>query len=92
MPRSSINVEIPERIRDLVYSDEEIRREVPILLVLKRFRQRLISSSNAASILGLSRRDFLDLLSKEGIAVYDPTDEELAAELNTIKQLGSAKE
>jgi predicted HTH domain antitoxin len=42
-------------------------------LVLKRFRQGLISSGKAANILGWSRRDFLDLLAAEGIPLYDPS-------------------
>ena len=83
----TVELQIPEPLRELGFSAEEIRREVPVLLVLKRFREGLISSGKAACILGLARRDFLELLAKEGIPVYNPTDEELAAELGTIQRL-----
>ena len=56
----TFTVEIPAALRELGYSDEEVRREIPVLLVLKPFRQGAISSGKAASLLGLSRRNFLD--------------------------------
>jgi predicted HTH domain antitoxin len=87
----TVEVKVPEGLRELGFSEEEICREVPVLLVLKRFRQGAISSSKAASILGVSRRDFLDLLAREGIPLYDPTDEELANELKTVQGPGPAK-
>ena len=83
----TVQVQIPEGLRELGYSEDEIRREIPVLLVLKRFRQGTISSSKAASLLGLSRRDFLDLLAREGIPLYDPADQELRAEWQTVQTL-----
>jgi predicted HTH domain antitoxin len=85
---ASFTIELPEPLRELGYSDEEIRREVPVLLVLKRFRQRAISSAKAANLLELSRREFLDLLAREGIPLYDPTGQELAEEIETARQFG----
>jgi predicted HTH domain antitoxin len=71
-------------LRELGYSDEEIRQDIPVLLVLRRFRQGAISSGKAASLLGMSRRDFLDLLSVEGIPLYDPSDSELEEEMRHL--------
>lgn len=87
----TVQVQVPEALRELGYSDEEIRRDVPVLLVLKRFRQGALSSGKAASLLGLSRRDFLDLLAREGIPVYDPTDQELEDECKTVRGLGATE-
>jgi predicted HTH domain antitoxin len=83
----TLEMELPEALRELGFSDEEIRREIPMLLVLKRFRQGAISSGKAARILGISRREFLERLAGEGIPVYDPTAEELAGELNRARRL-----
>lgn len=91
MSTFTIEVEVPDELRDLGYSDSEIRHEVPVLLVLKRFRQGIISSSKAARILGVSRRDFLELLAREGIPVYEPTDEQLADEFKTVGRIGRAQ-
>jgi predicted HTH domain antitoxin len=86
-----LQVPIPAGLRELGYSDEEILREVPILLVLKRFRQRAVTSGDAARFLGLSRREFLDLLAREGIPLYDPSVQELERELETIHKLKGAE-
>src|SRR5207249_3111175 len=81
MSTFTMQLQIPEALRELGYSDEDIRRDVPVLLVLKRFRAGAISSGKAADILGITRRDFLDVLAKEGVPIYDPSDDELADEL-----------
>ena len=83
----ALEMRLPEGLRELGFDDEEIRRGVPILLVLMRFREGAISSGKAARILGISRREFLDRLAREGLPVYDPTDEELTRELETIQTL-----
>jgi predicted HTH domain antitoxin len=88
MSQITLQVQVSDAFRELGYSDEELRHEVPVLLVLKRFRQGLISSGKAARILGWSRRDFLDLLSREGMPLYDPSEEELAEECKTVQRLG----
>ena len=90
MSTITVEVQIPEGLRQLGLSDEDIRRQVPLLLVLNRLRQGLVSSGKAAELLGLSRRDFLDLLAKEGLPLYDPNDQELANEFKTIKRLASS--
>ena len=89
MSTFKVEVQIPEALRELGISNEDISREVPVLLVLKRFRQGLLSSGKAAQLLGLSRRDFLDLLAKERLPVYDPGDQELANEFKTVRKLES---
>jgi predicted HTH domain antitoxin len=88
MSQITVQMQVSDAFRELGYSDEELRQEVPILLVLKRFRQGLISSGKAARILGWSRRDFLDLLSREGIPLFDPSEEELAQEWQTAQRFG----
>lgn len=88
MSQITVQMQVSDAFRELGYSDEELRREVPVLLVLSRFRQRLISSGKAAHILGWSRRDFLDLLGREGIPLYDPSEEELTEEWATVQRLG----
>ena|SRR5438552_3310053 len=86
MSTITVQVQIPEALRQLGLSDKDIRREVPVLLVLQRFRQGVISSGKAAQLLGLSRRDFLDLLARERLPVYDPDVQELADELKTLER------
>ncbi len=90
MTTFTVEVQLPEGLREIGCSDESIRREVPVLLVLKRFRQGELSSGKAASLLGMSRRDFLDLLASEGIPLFDPSDAELEKEFETASRSGAA--
>ena len=75
---------VPEDLRELGYSDDELRRELPALLVIWRFRQGVISSGKGASLFRLSRRQFLDLLDAEGVPLDDPSDSEMEAEFRTL--------
>ena len=87
----TLELQLPEALRELGFGDEEICREVPVLLVMKRFREGAISSGKAARILGISRREFLARLAGEGIPVYDPTDKELTQELETVQLLTTTR-
>src|SRR4051812_12706899 len=87
MSTFTLEMQLPEALRELGFGDEGICREVPVLLVMKRFREGAISSGKAARILGISRREFLARLACEGIPICDPTDKELAQELETAQDL-----
>ena len=87
----TVQVQVPDALRELGYSEDEICREVPVLLVLKRFRQSALSSGKAASFLGLSRAEFLELLGREVIPLYDPTDQELEDEWKAVQKLQGTK-
>jgi predicted HTH domain antitoxin len=91
MSTFTIEVKIPDSLRELGYSDEEICREVPTLLVLKRYREGLVSSGKDGRILGLSRRHFLDLHAKERLPIYGPSDADLATEFETAQWLGGGE-
>lgn len=90
MSTFTLEVQLPDALRELGYGDEEIRREAPVLLVVKRFREGAISSGKAARILGMTRREFLERLACEGVPVYDPSDKELAQELQIVQNTSPA--
>jgi predicted HTH domain antitoxin len=86
----TLELQLPEALHELGFDDEEIGREVPVLLVMKRFREGAISSGKAARILAMTRREFHARLAREGFPVYDPTEEELAQERQAVRSLPSA--
>jgi predicted HTH domain antitoxin len=90
MSTFTLEVQLPEALHELGFDDEEICREVSVLLVMKRFREGAISSGKAARILAMPRREFLARLAREGFPVYDPTEEELDQELRTLRSVSSA--
>ena len=90
MSAFTVELQVPESLSELGFTAEEIRRELPGLLVLKRFREGAISSGKGAAVLGISRREFLDMLAREGIPFFEPSDEELAEEFQTVRGLTSS--
>jgi predicted HTH domain antitoxin len=89
MSTMTLELNVPEGFSDLGFTPEEIQREVPTFLVIKRFREGAISSGAAAKLLSMSRVQFLDLLGREGIPIFNPTKEEFLAELETVKELSA---
>ena len=50
MSSFTLEVQLPEALRELGFGDEKIRREVPVLLVMKRFREGAILSAFASPL------------------------------------------
>lgn len=69
------------------YTKERISKEAKNLLSAHLFKTGVLSLGKAAELAGLSVSAFIDLLNELGIPVIDYDDEELQAELNTVKAL-----
>lgn len=55
--------------------------------MIRLFEQGRISSGYAASLLGMTRRDFLELLQKRGVPFVRYTEEDLEKDLQTIQEV-----
>jgi predicted HTH domain antitoxin len=86
MSTFTLEVQVPDALRETGMTPEEMKQEVPFLLVIKSFREHNISAGKAAEILGITYRAFLDLLAKEGIPLYDPTEQEFEEEMRTVRR------
>jgi len=56
--------------------------EIDKVLILELYKKQEISSGKAAEYLGVNRRDFFDLLYREGIPYLDESEENLKDETN----------
>lgn|GEM_PF-4406039 len=66
------SLEFPKSFVDELWSDEtKASTEMKEAVVLELFRQRRISTRNGAELLGLSYRDFLDLMSQHKISPFE---------------------
>ena len=65
-------------------SDKELAEKAKEALVMELLREHQVSQGKAAEILGISRYDLFDLMSKYRISVIDLTPEELEAELKRL--------
>ena len=62
--------------------------EAMIEFACRLFEGKRLPLAQAARLAGLSRSDFDDELIERGIARYDPTSEDLDAELAAMERLG----
>jgi predicted HTH domain antitoxin len=70
-----INIEYPESLANsLRLSIKDFEREIKISSLVKLFEIGKVSSSTAAKVLGLTRVDFLDLLSKYKVSIFEQSD------------------
>ncbi|MCB0691505.1 MAG: UPF0175 family protein [Saprospiraceae bacterium] len=73
-----INIEYPESLANtLRLSGKDFESEIKTSSLVKLYELGKVSSGVAASVLGLSRLDFLELLAKYNVSVlcaYDTND------------------
>ena len=65
---------------------EDFAREMKIAACVQWYSQGLVSQSKAAEIAELSRAQFLAELSDRGVPILQVTEDELAAELEHIRE------
>ena len=71
MQTVTLQVTLPKKLLAYGMGKEDLNREVGKWLVFSLFRAGRVSSGKAASLLGMTRREFLELLHREGIAYFD---------------------
>ena len=75
---TTVQIEIPDELLDS-RNTSEIQHLAQEALLVRLYEPGEISSGWAAESLGISRREFLDLLSQYGVSSFDE-DVDLAAE------------
>lgn len=65
-------------------TDQPLEGYAEELMVLELYRRRQISSGKAAELLGMDRVAFIQYASRLGVAFFDMSEQELAAELENI--------
>jgi predicted HTH domain antitoxin len=77
-----VTIEVPEEALSIVRSSpESFAREFRLAAAIKWYEVGRISQSKAAELAGISRREFLDALSRFEVSPFQVTPEELADEL-----------
>lgn len=75
-------ISYPETIPDaLQATKEQFEHEALTAMAVKLFEMKRLSSGMAASLLGISRKDFLFLLRDYGVAAIDLSVDELKKDL-----------
>ncbi|WP_099209754.1 UPF0175 family protein [Thermococcus henrietii] len=78
-----IVVELPGMVK---IPDDEVEERVRIELALRLYEKGILSFGQARRLAGLSKWEFIELLSKEGLGIpYD--EEELENDLRVLEEL-----
>lgn len=67
----------------------ELTRDIRRLAAIAYFQAKKLSLGKAAELAGMNRLDFMDLLSDQGIVLFDYDESMLAGELRGIAAMGS---
>lgn len=67
-------------------TDQPLEGYAEELMVLEIYRRRQISSGKAAELLGMDRVAFIQYASRLGVAFFDMSEQELAAELENLNK------
>jgi predicted HTH domain antitoxin len=88
MNTETVSFEIPQAVlASLKLGIMELTRSIRLLAAIDYFRQKKLSLGKAAELAGMSRLDFMDVLSDKGIVIFDYDESMLAGELDGIDQL-----
>jgi len=87
MTEMTVQINVPGAFSQLGFDRLEIQRRVTEWLALSSFTEGRISSGKAASLLNITRVEFLDLLRARGVAYVNYTAEELAEEFEAVDAL-----
>ncbi len=80
---NTVSINIPEAAFPFLgENQEDLGRELLTAAVVKWFELGTISQGKAAEILGLSRAEFLDILSNYRVSAWQYTKEDLDEELS----------
>lgn len=86
-----VKVTFPEELLVALKTDEEtFRRQALIYTVGKLYETGRISGGLGAQMLGCDRWEFYRLLSENGFSVIDYSEEELAEEAESSRELAEA--
>lgn len=58
--------------------------EVQMNLAAKLFERGLVSSGQAAQIVGISKKTFIEIVGRYGVSIFQYDEDELADELNNL--------
>lgn len=83
--RFNLDLRLPETISPRLRA--KVARESRRQTVIALFQARACSAGLAAKLLGLSLREFHDLLAEYRVSVTDDSDAALAADLDSLEHL-----
>jgi len=87
METTTLEITVPKDLLSMLgFSKSKAVEAIKEFLVLGLYLERRISSGKAGELLGMGKREFVNLLARKGIPYFDYTDEELEEEFRTFDE------
>jgi predicted HTH domain antitoxin len=83
--------EVPDTVFDDQFQEEAFLTQLKMDAVCKLFTAGRLSSGYAASLLGITRQAFFDLLQQYHLPVVHYTEDDFAQDLQTLRTLGALR-
>jgi predicted HTH domain antitoxin len=88
MKNEILNLEFsPDVLAALKIGIDELGQEIKLLAAIYYFQEKRLSLGKTAELARINRLEFMDILSKKGIVLFDYDESALAVELKGIEKL-----
>jgi hypothetical protein len=85
MKNVSINVSVPEEMAPYIFSDDkEMKLIQDAMMLYPLIKNQTVSHGRVAQILGVKKRDLIDLYSSMGISYLNQSEDELLSDLHSL--------
>ena len=85
MKNVSINILVPEEMAPYIFSDDkEMKLIQDAMMLYPLIKNQTVSHGRVAQILGVNKRDLIDLYSSMGIPYLNQSEEELLSDLHSL--------
>ena len=88
----TITIPIDDEILFAVKKDvKHVQADFMQTLAIHYFKERVLGLGLASRMAGMSKNDFVSLLSKHSVDIYQYTDDELIGEFDLVDKINEAK-
>lgn len=85
MKNVSINILVPEEMAPYIFSDDkEMKLIQDAMMLYPLIKNQTVSHGRVAQILGVNKRDLIDLYSSMGILYLNQSEDELLSDLHSL--------
>ena len=86
-----ISLQLPAQVLDILQTDlDGLQRELKEHIAVRLFCDGEISSGKAAELVGFSKGQFIDVLSKHGVNYFTDSPAELTDQIEALKNIHSS--
>lgn len=79
----------PDILASLRIGAYDLGRKIRLMSAIAFFKEKRLSLGKAAQLADMNRLDFMDIMSENGVVIFDYDESALQSDLNGIDHLGN---